>query len=181
MVDVLADGYDVVFRVHFAPLPAVASLKARRLGTIDVGLYAAPPYVQAHGQPRRPEDLRRHRCLSMSSLGPAWVLTTAGDGRVAKVEIDPALWSTDNHALRDAACEGAGIAVLPSFLAAEPVADGRLVRVLPGWCLQTATLSMLWPATHHASPRVRAFLDLAVDLFQSLPLTSARARRRPSR
>jgi DNA-binding transcriptional LysR family regulator len=73
--------------------------------------------------------------------------------------------SNDHHALRDAACEGAGITVAPAFLCAEAVAAGRLVRVLPRWSIGTATLSLLWPATRLRSPRIRAFLDLAAEFF----------------
>lgn len=177
-VELLADGFDVALRIHFGTLPDAASLKARRLGTIDVGPHASPAYLAEHGEPRRPEDLARHRCLSMTAVGPAWSLHHARSGRAVKVEIDTAMASNDHHALRDAACEGAGIAAIPSFLSAEAVADGRLVRVLPAWSLQTATLSMLWPATRHLSPRVRAFVDVAASFFAASPLAGAGGRSR---
>jgi DNA-binding transcriptional LysR family regulator len=58
---------------------------------------------------------------------------------------------------------------MPSFISAQAVRTGRLQRVLPGWNTFVATLSALWPATHYTSPRVRAFIDAAVDYFTPPP------------
>ena len=164
-VDLLADGIDVAVRIHLTPLADVHSLKVRRLGEVDIGLFAAPRYLEEHPRLRRPEQLPRHRCLTMASLGPAWSLRDARSGREAAVRVTPAMLSNDHHALRDAACEGAGITVAPAFLCAEAVAAGRLVRVLPRWSIGTATLSLLWPATRLRSPRIRAFVELAAEFF----------------
>ena len=47
-------------------------------------------------------------------------------------------YHVDNpEAVADAALAGLGIAMLPDYLCADALADGRLVRVLPGWMPQT--------------------------------------------
>ena len=66
-VDLIAEGFDVALRVHAAPLPSVTSMRARRLATLDRGLYASPGYLGQHGRPRRPDELNRHACLTMAT------------------------------------------------------------------------------------------------------------------
>ncbi|MCA9699111.1 MAG: hypothetical protein KC431_16430 [Myxococcales bacterium] len=69
--------------------------------------------------------------------------------------------------MREAALADAGIAALPRFLTEQALADGALVPVLPRWSLPSGTLSMLWPARRHLSPRVRAFIETAREFMAS--------------
>lgn len=169
LVDLVRDGIDVALRLHMNPLPSSTSLRARRLCRVETGLFAAPSYLEVHGRPPTPAGLEGHRCLSMSASPRRWVLHHARSKKSVTPRIEPALISNDQLLLRDAACEGAGIAEMPSFISAEAVRAGRLQRVLPGWSTFVATLSALWPATQYTSPRVRAFVDAAVGYFNPPP------------
>lgn len=171
VVDLLSDGFDVALRVHLGDLPDNASLRVRRLGTVEVGLFASPEYLEAHGTPRTPAQLERHALVAMD--GPRsrrWSLVHARSDRTARVRVSPVISSNDHQALRGAALAAAGIASLPEFLCTTAVAEGRLARVLPTWSLGIAHVSLLWPASRHAAPRVRAFLDLAIETFAAQPL-----------
>ena len=168
-VDLIAQGVDVALRIHLQPLPSVTSLRTRRLATIDGGLYASPTYLQARGRPRRPTELRRHACLSMVARPNRWEFTQRRSGAIHSVEFTPRFRSDDNHTLRDAAERGVGIADLPTFLGEPAVRRGTLVRVMTGWSTGTGTLSAVWPATHHTSPRIRAFLDGVAKHFDPPP------------
>ena len=156
----------MAFRIHFAQLPPVTGLKLRRLGHVEFGLYAAPSYLDRHCTLRRPDDLSAHLCLTMASVGRRWQLVHARSGQTQRVEFRPSLVSNDHHALRDATIAGAGIGLAPSFLCHDAVEAGELVRVLPRWSVERATLSMLWPATRQRSPRVQAFVELATSYFK---------------
>ncbi|MCA9719115.1 MAG: LysR family transcriptional regulator [Myxococcales bacterium] len=171
-VNLLADGFDVALRIHLGALADATSVRTRRLGAVEVGLFAAPRYLEGRARPRAPADLSRHALLSMDAVLPSWRLHRARDDASAQLVVRAAMRSNDHHALRDAALAGAGIASLPGFLCSEALAAGALVRVLPTWTLQTsATLSLLWPATRHVSPRVRAFIDAAVAFFAERSLS----------
>lgn len=165
-VNLLAEGFDVALRIHLGPLADVTSIKVRSLCSVDVGLYATPDYVQEHKRLRRPSDLASHSCLSMASLGATWTLQRGKDEQVVKP--NRALTSNDHHALRDAACAGAGVAVLPSFLCGRHLEEQQLVRVLKAWSLRKATLSLLWPNTRYVSPRLRVFLDESIEFFSAI-------------
>ncbi|NVB39130.1 LysR family transcriptional regulator [Pseudenhygromyxa sp. WMMC2535] len=174
LVDLIAEGVDVALRVHMNPLASVASLKVRRLGKVELAAYAAPSYLESAPSLRRPADLGAHPCLTMASLGTRWTLTRARPEEREQIEVHAAMLTNDHFALRDAACEGAGVCVAPSFLCTQAVAEGRLVRVLPRWSLQNASLSMLWPNARVRSPRVQAFIDVAVEFFAEVPGLSQR-------
>ncbi|TNV60919.1 hypothetical protein FH620_22795 [Corallococcus exiguus] len=73
--------------------------------------------------------------------------------------------------LREAAKAGAGIALLPSFLALANVTSGQLVRVMPRYTLSTTSLTMLHPRAQHAPRKVSAFRDVLIDFLQARPLS----------
>lgn len=167
--NLIDDGYDVALRIHVDALDSVTSLRVRKLARVEVGLYAAPSYVGDRGAPRTPAQLADHALLGMAVFTRGWKLTHARKKTTAEVGETPALTCNDHLLLRDAAVAGAGVAVLPSFLAEPSVRDGSLERVLPKWAVQTAVLSVVWLATHHLSPRVRAFVDETAKFFEPPP------------
>ena len=71
----------------------------------------------------------------------------------------PGLGSTHSDTLRAAALAGMGIVGLPSFVAADALRDGSLVRVLPGWYVATHTLYAAMPTRKYLPARTRALLD----------------------
>ena len=52
-VDLIGENFDLALRM--GSLPDDASLAARRVATMSVGLYAAPAYLRQHGVPVEPE------------------------------------------------------------------------------------------------------------------------------
>ena len=79
-VDLIAEGFDLAIRM--GDLPQDSQLAARRLATFTSGLYAAPAYLQAQGQPAQAADLLKlHALMILSRSGEpmAWSLSQ-GDG-----------------------------------------------------------------------------------------------------
>ena len=70
----------------------------------------------------------------------------------------------DLLALADLAERGAGIAVLPDYVAAPALARGTLVPVLPRTTLARIPLHVVYPSRRHLPRRVQIVLDaLAKD------------------
>ena len=106
------------------------NLIARRLGTCDSVVVAAPSYLAAHGTPRRVEDLAVHNCLTYSYFGKSlWKFTDTKTGVSSDVPVSGNLSANESMALLAAAREGAGVALQPAFAAAPPIAAGQLVRL----------------------------------------------------
>jgi DNA-binding transcriptional LysR family regulator len=116
VVDLMAEGVDLALRVG---RPGGGTLIARRLGDMVLGFYAAPGWLDRRGTPRTIAHLAAH-----DGLWPASPAARAS-GRPPRIEC------ADFGFLAELARAGAGVAVLPNFLAARDVALGALRRVLP--------------------------------------------------
>ncbi len=133
-VDLLADGIDVAIRAGLVP-PDSATLVAQPLVTMERVIVAAPGYLRRRGEPRTPEDLVEHDAVVHLHAGTGvgvWQLH-AGE-QAQSVTVAGRLRITALQVLRDAAVDGAGLALLPRFVVADDLAHKRLrVLVLGGW------------------------------------------------
>ncbi|QTX06206.1 LysR family transcriptional regulator [Agromyces archimandritae] len=106
--------------------PHVRKALATPLLEYMLALYAAPEYLERHGAPASIAGLAHHRvAYYIDSALQVDELDAAG---ARLPEPAPSIRSTSVFAHLAAAQAGAGIGLLPDFLAA---ADPRLVRVLP--------------------------------------------------
>ncbi|WP_246174478.1 LysR family transcriptional regulator [Bradyrhizobium paxllaeri] len=130
IVDVVADGFDVAIRVGVL---SDSSLTAKRMASYRNILIAAPSYLEAHGRPRTPADLKDHACLGFPShpYWPDWMLTREGQRKTVRPNCN--LVADNSEVIFMAALEGAGIALLPDWLVGPSVKARKLVQVLPGW------------------------------------------------
>ena len=99
-------------------------------------LAASKGYLKVHGTPESPRELVDHNCLHYmrNSAEPSWSFERLkGRSERLSVPIRGNFTANNSEALRELALAGAGIALLPDFSAAEGLASGRLVQVLPGW------------------------------------------------
>ncbi|MBO9680169.1 MAG: LysR family transcriptional regulator [Acidovorax sp.] len=178
MVDVIEEGFDAVVRTGE---PADSRLSARRLGSFRSMLVASPEYLARRGTPQVPADLLEHTCLHYrfpnSGKLEAWALRLAvGDPELPL----PVSMVCNNIETRVCfALQGLGIAYLPEFSIKEPLADGRLRAVLADHVARTGVFHVLWPASKHPSPKVRALVDfLCARVFpESQGKPNARHRR----
>jgi DNA-binding transcriptional LysR family regulator len=72
--------------------------------------------------------------------------------------------------MRESLRAGAGIGVLPTFVAAADVAAGSLVCALPRWSLLAGQLWMVSPGGNHPARKVVAFRDFVVESLRSRAL-----------
>ncbi len=152
-VDLVEEGFDLAVR---AGRLADSSLIARKLGSIERFVVAAPSYLQARGVPRSPRDLEKHDCL-LFGAGNVWTLHSGS--RSVEVSIRPRLVVNEPDMLRAVTLAGSGVALLPNIHSAADLAAGRLLRLLPDWSSAGAPVHAVYPGTRHHSPKVMAFVD----------------------
>ena len=166
VVDLVEEGYDMAVRIGRLP---DSSLIARRLAPCQIVLCASPDYLARVGTPERPDDLRGHNCLlyAYSRNGDTWRLR----GREGTAEVKPQgnLIANNGDALLAASLAHAGISLQPSFIAADALRDGALVRVLPDWSLESLTVFAVYPSARNLSPKVRSFVDFLAGRFGDDP------------
>jgi DNA-binding transcriptional LysR family regulator len=162
MVDIIEEGFDAVIRTG---TQNDSRLSSRRIGSCRQVVVASSAYLERHGRPLHPRDLARHACLlhkfAASGRIERWPFT------LPPGEAEPLLKEhmtcSNIEALVYALLQDEGIAFLPTFIVADELEQGRLQTVLEDYMDQTVTLSMLWPASRYASPKLRAFIDYVVE------------------
>jgi DNA-binding transcriptional LysR family regulator len=148
---------------------ADSSLIARRLATTRRVLVAAPAYLARHGTPETPADLASHRCLTYGHVvGPQrWPL--AQDGEPISVPVAAAVCANNGEILREAACRGLGIALLPTIIVGDAIREGRLVAVLEAFAPAPLPIHALYAPNRFLAAKTRLFIDFLADRFASAP------------
>lgn len=153
VVSLVEEGFDLAFRNHAGPLPERSELVARRIGRLTLGLYASPEYLSDAPPLEGWESLAAHRIVSFGGL-------VDGDWPAA-----PSVVVDEFQPLAALLERGAGVGVLPDFVAA-PALRARRLRRLSVENRQRypwVDLSLVWVRSRHLAPRLRAFIDLAVE------------------
>jgi DNA-binding transcriptional LysR family regulator len=161
-IDLVEEGFDVALR---GGIVRDESLIARRIGSSALLLAAAPSYLDAYGRPETAADVAGHKGLLLRQLVRAMGRPRLiGPKGPEVIPLEPWLMVNDFIPLQRAAVDGLGIGLLESNLIAEDLAAGRLERVLPDYEFGPGGgLFAVYPATHHLTPKVRAFVDFVAD------------------
>jgi LysR family transcriptional regulator, regulator for bpeEF and oprC len=165
VLDLVHEGFDLAIRVGRVQ---ESRLVARPLGQLEYALFACPRYLARQGRPGTPQQLREHSLVmfSGSAQGRGWTLLPGGVERDAvKVDGPARLRVNNSFAVRDALLRSLGIGQLPLLIAMEGLAAKRLVPVLPEWRPPAVPVHAVYPSNRYLSPKVRAFVDLALARF----------------
>lgn len=167
-IDLIEEGYDLALRI--ATLKD-SSLIARRLAPCHLVLLASPAYIKKHGEPKTPNDLKKHQCLlyTYSDSVKYWTFESSlksPDGKKKHIPIKGSLVTNNGNLICDAMVNGMGIASLPTFIAGDAIRKGEAKIILDDWRPKTEDISLLYPSSKHLSAKVRAFVDLAVEHFR---------------
>jgi DNA-binding transcriptional LysR family regulator len=162
--NLIEEGFDGAIRATMKVDDA--SLVARRLFTSETHLFASPAYLARRGTPAALEDLTAHDCVLFRPVEGKnrWTLSGSG-GEERTVDVTGRLAGADFAFVHAALRAGAGIGTMPSFLATRSLAEGTLVRVLPGWSQAAGTLFFVYPAARHVPRKVIAFRDFMLESF----------------
>lgn len=160
-VDVIDGGYDVVLRIGALK---DSSLIARKLADNRRIIYGSPEYLARHGRPERPEDLAHHRCLLFKyQPGEAQVWRLSRPEGMVEVAVGGPIRANNSTTLTEAAVQGAGLAMLSTWLVGDHVRQGRLVPLFTEYrTTPTGAQSgifAVYPPARQAAPKVRAFID----------------------
>jgi DNA-binding transcriptional LysR family regulator len=166
VVNLVDEGIDVAVRIGEMP---DSTLQAIRVGRVRRVLCASPAYLKEHGTPRRPEDLTSHTAILASGISttPEWRLDE--NGKQTVVRLQPRLTTTTNDAAITAAVAGFGITRLLSYQIAQHLRDGSLEIVLADFEPPALPIQVVHREGRHATQKVRAFLDLAIDTLRAHP------------
>ncbi|HVP88431.1 MAG TPA: LysR family transcriptional regulator [Casimicrobiaceae bacterium] len=157
VVDLVEEGFDAAVRIG-----AIGSqnLVGRKIGETRLVCCAAPSYLKRRGEPKKPEDLSAHTCLTYD-YAPVRGLWPFRDrqGRDRSVKITGPVNSNSGRLLAALAADGLGIVCEPDFIIAPLVRDGRLVPLLRPFDAASGSIHVVYPSRRHLSAKVRAFAE----------------------
>lgn len=165
-VDLIDENVDCVVRGGELTDP---SLRARHVGDLLLGIYAAPAYLARVGTPAHPQALEDdpHRIVgyrgSRTGVPPAYELQR-GDEQL-RVQGRHALSVDDGNAYLAAGIAGLGVLWLPQYMARAPVERGELVPLFADWQLAPMPMYLAFPPNRHVSRKLRVFIDWIVDVM----------------
>ncbi|WP_170387839.1 LysR family transcriptional regulator [Ruegeria atlantica] len=166
--DLIDGSYDLALRN--APL-VDTSLKGRKLADDRRILCAAPHYLDEHGEPETPDDLRNHKLIAFRHIRARALKSASG----ATVTFDPGstkcpLIMDDGHSQKIATVAGAGISMNSLWSVQEELASGKLRHVLPDYeAAEDSVLWLIYPKSNVLSPKVRVFMDFLIAEIATQP------------
>jgi len=165
--DLLESGIDVAIRNR--EYENDSAITVRRLAETKRVLAASPQYLQRHGTPRTPDELKKHRLLIYNLANhPNEMRFTARDGAETSLQVHGVLEANDGQIVRAAALKHLGILLQPMYIIHDDVIAGRLVPLLTEWELQRLTINIAYPTRRHLPAKVRCFVDFLVEKFAEM-------------
>jgi len=152
-VEVIREGYDVIFRVGSL---ADSDLKSRTLAHLDMALVASPALLEAWGNPTSIEALRALPFVRYQLNGRTLPIVFAnGETLVPRGRIG----LDSGFGLRAAALEGMGVAYLMKCTVQQDLDSGALVQVLPELPLPALAIHSLHAFGSLTPIRIKLFAD----------------------
>lgn len=167
-IDLIQDGVDCVIRMGALE---ESSLVARRIGNARITTCASPAYLEAHGTPTTPDELRGHRAVNYvsSRTGRTFPFEFDVDGEVLRISLEGALSVNNGAAYISASTFGYGIIQPSRFMVAELIEQGALREILTSYRSPPTPLSLVYPHRQGLNSRVRAFTDWITGLARRHP------------
>ena len=166
-LDLIQEGFDLAIRIGRLE---DSSMIARRIAPISTVACASPEYLQHHGHPETPLDLKDHACLIYSNLPDPQTWNYIDENNVpASVKVQQIVQANNGDFLHHMAVAGQGILLTPSFISYQSIEKGSLVPILTRYQWPVLNAYAIYPQTRHLSYRVRAFVDFLVEKFEGVP------------
>ena len=165
-IDLVGGGYDLAVRIGKLPDSA---LIARRIAPVRAAVLASPDYLAERGRPEAPRDLNDHDLLLYANSGRGNQWRFKVNGRWEYVHGHIRFRADNGELLREAACAGLGIVILPSFIAAPAIESGALEVLLRDYPLDENGLHVVMPPGRATTARVRALVDFLAARFGPEP------------
>ncbi len=145
------------------------SLMARRVGDLQLGVFAAPSYLARVGQPLHPRELEDSHQRIVGFLwartGKALPYAMRNGAESLQIKGRYALAVDDGNAYLAAGLAGLGVLWLPTYMSEAYQARGELVPLFEGWRMDPMPLYVAFPPNRHISTKLRVFIDWVAQLM----------------
>jgi len=172
-IDPVQEGADVVIRVGAL---RDSSLVARKLAPQRFVACAAPAYIEQHGAPAHPDELAHHNCLvykGTRGIQPWYFRQQEAPELFQRYDVKGNLYGNNAESLVEAARQGQGIVLFPTWLLYEALREGALLPILTTFeASGEPTLEgihVIYPENRLRSSKVAAFLQHLFEQIHERP------------
>jgi DNA-binding transcriptional LysR family regulator len=158
VVDIVEEGFDIAIRM--SPLTD-SSLIARKVEQRRIMVCASPSYLNEHGRPKTPEELRTHNCLTFPDM--PWRFKYPD--RVQEIKVRGTWKSNNGRVLVAAARQGIGVVRFSEYYLEALVSSGELEIVLQDYEVDDAATWIIYPNRRHLPTRVRYLVEFLLDVL----------------
>lgn len=156
--DVVEGGFDAGVRLGES---LQRDMIAVRIGpNLRGAVVGTPSYFETRPKPQHPRDLAAHRCIRFRfSSGIIYRWEFEKNGEEIEIPVQGPLILDEDHLIANAAVDDAGLAFVFEDYVRDPLAAGKLVRVLEDWCPPFDGFFVYYPSRRQMRPALRAFVD----------------------
>jgi DNA-binding transcriptional LysR family regulator len=162
VVDLISESMDLAFRLGALK---DSTLMAKKLKPFNAQIFASPEYLKMRGEPKTITDIEEQEWVRFTPDGVPmkWALKSPEGKRV----VTPRGRLSANHsfALKQAAIDGLGFAVIANFMIEDEIKNRKLKVVCPSWQVHGDSAHIVFPAQRFLSPKLRHFIDFAAAHF----------------
>jgi len=168
MVDVAAEGFDVVIRIGALE---DSNLIARKLSPCPIVLCAGKKLIEKYGLPKSVEQLSDYPGIvyTKHTQKEVWRFQKTNDA-IHSQTIKRNFSANTAEMMLEACLQGLGIALLPIFSADSYLRSGELIELFPEHKTYPDTnIYAMYPQNSYLSTRTRLFIDWLKDSSNSYP------------
>jgi DNA-binding transcriptional LysR family regulator len=160
LVDLIREGFDLAIR---AGQLSDSTLRTKKFFDVHFSLWASHDFIKNNNKINHPLDLKTHSLIMHNSLNLRnFELIKGNESFILKDE--SRVVSDDFQIIKELILLNNGIGLLPNHVLNNKHELDNLIQVLPDWKFNsTGSFSFVFPAQKYASPKVKFFIELALD------------------
>nr|WP_051012900.1 LysR family transcriptional regulator [Gallaecimonas xiamenensis] len=164
--DFIAENLDCSVQLGHISDPSVVAVLLAEVPRIMV---ASPQLLSQTGTPQQVAELPAMPWVAQSPYHRREVLLRHQQSQaVEQVAIAPRLTTDSLYAAYNAALMGLGVTTVSHWIAADALADGRLVQLLPQWQPDPLPVYLVYPYANYYPARLRHFFALMKEVMPNL-------------
>lgn len=160
VTNLVEEGFDIAVRIGDL---ADSSMRGIAVGEVRRIVVASPGYLQDHGIPKTPGELKQHTIINVSSTSGATSWRFKHRGKSQSVRLNVRLNTSSNDSAIGAAITGFGLTQVLSYQVADALRTGELVTVLEKFELAPLPVSIVHREARTPSAKISCFVELAVE------------------
>ena len=163
--DMIDQGFDIAIRASQMP---DSSFVSKRLQNISLRVVASHQYIDKHGAPSSPKDLRKHTCLieGVSDNRRRWQFKGKGN-KQNTVSINGNFRVNNGGMIKAVCLKGLGIAQLPDFMVDDEIRNKELVRLLPDYELDNFYIHLLYHKRSTTNRAIKSIIDFIYGKYKN--------------